>query len=145
MYKVSIPALTAIASFLSFIIVLFAAVWAVELYRLLKTGEIGKTWRVLIVATLVFAVHEILAMAETFGYIERTLATDLTDLVFVFLLAYACYLQRRAFFTPHLYRHDRSSRKRAFPSRYDRLRDDMGLGEADVVDEEEYAQSLEER
>jgi len=89
---------------LSFFAAIFATVWAVELYRLLKTGEVGKTWRILIAATIVFALSEVLKFGELLDFLPPVGAYSYLQLPFIVLLACACYLQRKAFFMPQHFR-----------------------------------------
>jgi hypothetical protein len=51
-------------SFLSFGFSVIAAVLAIDMYTLLRTGEMGKTWRVLIIASVMFALAQVIRMAE---------------------------------------------------------------------------------
>ena len=89
---------------LSFFAAIFATVWAVELYRLLRTGEVGRTWRVIIAATILFAVGEVLKFGELFEFLPRLGMFNYLHLPFIILLAYACYAQRKAFFMPQHFR-----------------------------------------
>lgn len=95
---------------LTFFAAIFATIWAIELYSLLKTGEVGKTWRVVVIATLLFAVSEILKFGETFQYLLPLNLHEYLDLPFILLLAIACYMQRKAFFMPQHFRRSLVSR-----------------------------------
>ncbi|MBI3920181.1 MAG: hypothetical protein HY318_02090 [Armatimonadetes bacterium] len=95
---------------LTFIAAIFATIWAIELYSLLKTGEVGKTWRVVVIATLLFAVSEIEKFGETYQYLPTLNLHEYLDLPFILLLAIACYMQRKAFFMPQHFRRSLVSR-----------------------------------
>lgn len=85
-------------SFLSFAFSVMAAVLAIDMYALLRTGEFGSTWRVLIIASVIFALVQALRMAEFFNpKVADYGLSQIAELMFVMALAYAFYLQRRAF------------------------------------------------
>lgn len=85
-------------SFLSFGLSVIAAVLAIDMYTLLRTGEFGKSWRVMIIASVIFALVQALRMAE---HLEWKFAdyglSQIAELMFVMALAYAFFLQRRTF------------------------------------------------
>lgn len=86
-------------SFLSFGLSVIAAVLAIDMYRLLRTGEFGQTWRLLIIASVMMALLQVLRMAEVFEFdslIEERLA-QIVELCFIITLAYAFYCQRKVF------------------------------------------------
>lgn len=88
-----------ITALLSFFLSVGAAVFAINLYSLLRTGRVGASWRVLIIATVMFALGQAVRLAEIFGI---PLASDLhlssvIELAFVITLLYAFYLQRQVF------------------------------------------------
>lgn len=86
-------------SFLSFAFSIIAAVLAIDMYRLLRTGEYGKTWGVLIITSVMFALLQALRLAKFLNV--RAVATEdlseIVELVFVISLAYTFYLQRQTF------------------------------------------------
>jgi hypothetical protein len=86
-------------SFLSFALSVVAAVLAIDMYALLRTGQFGKTWRVLIIATVMFALMQALRMGETLNLetLNRYHLSEVVELMFVISLAYAFYLQRSVF------------------------------------------------
>lgn len=86
-------------SFFSFIISVIAAVLAIDLYALLRTGRSGSTWRVLIIASVMFALMQALRLAALlrFGGLGLTRLSEIVELIFVMALAYAFYLQRQVF------------------------------------------------
>ncbi len=85
-------------SFLSFGLSVIAAVLAIDMYTLLRTGEFGKSWRVMIIASVMFALVQALRMAE---HLEWKFAdyglSQIAELMFVMALAYAFFLQRQTF------------------------------------------------
>ncbi len=84
---------------ISFAISVVAAVLAIDTYRLLRTGEVGNVWRILIVASVLFAFTLALRLAENFDWngFRSLHLSRVGELLFVFALAYSFYLQRRAF------------------------------------------------
>ncbi|MBV9468771.1 MAG: hypothetical protein JO316_00885 [Abitibacteriaceae bacterium] len=86
-------------SFLSFSFSIIAAVLAIDMYRLLRTGEYGKTWRLLIITSVMFALLQALRLAEFFNItaLDINRLSQIVELVFVMSLAYTFYLQRRVF------------------------------------------------
>jgi len=94
----------AFAALVSFIVSLLAAVWALELYQLLRTGAIGKSWKILIAAAIVFMVHEVTNIVRIFGTFSDLGLYDATKVLFVLLLAWGFYVQRDVFNSPHMFR-----------------------------------------
>lgn len=86
-------------SFLAFGISVIAAVVAIDMYKLLRTGEFGSSWRILIIASVIFCLVQALRLAELFewGGLEMIHLSEIADLIFVLALAHAFYLQRRVF------------------------------------------------
>ena len=86
-------------SFFSFIISVIAAVLAIDLYALLRTGRSGSTWRVLIIASVMFALMQALRLAALLNFtgLGLTRLSEIVELMFVMALAYAFYLQRQVF------------------------------------------------
>jgi hypothetical protein len=95
-------------SFLSFAFSVIAAVTAIDTYRLLRSGEAGKPWRVLIISSVVFALVQVLFIVELFSPRMRIFGlSQIGQLMFALSLAYAFYLQRRLFSeAASLRRHD---------------------------------------
>ncbi len=88
-----------ITAMLSFVLSVAVAGLAINLYSLLRTGRIGASWRVLIIASVMFALLQALRLAEM---VDMTVAAQLhlssfVELAFVLTLLYAFYLQRRVF------------------------------------------------
>ncbi len=96
-----------VLSFLSFGFSVIAAVLAIDMYKLLRTGEFGRTWRLLIIASVMFALLQVLRMAEflDFQAMQDYHLSEITELCFVMTLAYAFYLQRKVFTREHKSRH----------------------------------------
>lgn len=85
-------------SFLSFAFSVMAAVLAIDMYALLRTGEFGSTWRVLIIASVMFVLVQALRLAQLVNpRIADYGLSEVAELMFVMALAYAFFLQRRAF------------------------------------------------
>jgi len=86
-------------SFLSFGFSVIAAVLAIDMYKLLRTGEFGKTWRLLIIASVMLTLLQVLRMAEILNFRPVTEAhlAQIVELCFVMSLAYAFYVQRKLF------------------------------------------------
>src|SRR4028118_2345062 len=86
-------------SLLSFGLSVVAAVCAIDMYNLTRTGEFGKTWRVLIIASVMFAFVQVLRIAEILNWQALTHYhfSEIVELMFVMALAYAFFLQRQAF------------------------------------------------
>lgn len=85
-------------SFAAFIFSVIAAVLAIDMYTLLRTGEFGNTWRVLIIASVIYALLQALRLAESLNWrIASHGLSQIVELMFALALAYAFYLQRKTF------------------------------------------------
>jgi hypothetical protein len=86
-------------SFLTFCFSIIAAVLAIDMYKLLRTGDFGKTWRLLIIACVMFALLQALKLAEVLNFhaMAQFHLSEIVELCFVMALAYAFYQQRRLF------------------------------------------------
>ena len=84
---------------LSFGFSVVAAVLAIDMYRLLRTAAVGQSWRIMCVASVLFAFTLALRLAENFGWgeLDRYHLSRFSEVFFVLGMAYAFYLQRRAF------------------------------------------------
>lgn len=84
---------------LSFTFSVLAAVLAIDMYRLLRTAQVGNSWRILCISSVLFAFTLALRMAESFdwGGLHRFQLSRFSEVMFLFGLAYAFYLQRAAF------------------------------------------------
>jgi len=84
-----------ILSFLTFGISLIAAVLAIDMYGLLRVGQSGRTWRILIVASVIFVLLQVLRMATILLHLEITdELSQIVGLIFAIAYAYAFYRQR---------------------------------------------------
>lgn len=84
-----------ILNFLTFGISIIAAVLAIDMYGLLRVGQSGRTWRILIVASVVFVLLQVLRLATILLHLE--IANELSQvvaLIFAIAFAYAFYRQR---------------------------------------------------
>lgn len=84
-----------VLNFLTFGISIIAAVLAIDMYGLLRVGQAGRTWRILIVASVMFVMLQVLRMAEILMNLE--IANELSQIVtlmFAIAFAYAFYRQR---------------------------------------------------
>ena len=85
-----------VMSFLSFVLSIVAAALAIDMYKLSRTGQFGSSWRVLITASVIYALLQASHLAAqsmaAFGSFSR-----IVELVFVLALTYSFYLQRRNF------------------------------------------------
>lgn len=79
------------------------AALAINLYSLLRTGRMGASWRVLIIASVLFSLVQALRLAEIRGwhYVEVFHLSSVVEIAFVLSLAYAFYLQRQVFMSSH--------------------------------------------
>ncbi len=90
----------------TFFIAIFAALVAMQLYNLIKAGELAQTWRSFIVAALVFAAWALADFADAYvgdlfadnGRMDLVLA--LLRVVFVLLFAGGLWVQRQLFYHP---------------------------------------------
>ena len=95
-------------SFLSFGFSVIAAVLAIDMYRLLRTGEYGRTWRLLIITCVMFALMQVLRMGDYLNWtpFNSFSLSQIVELAFVIALAYTFYLQRRVFTLAAKFRQD---------------------------------------
>ncbi|MDQ3813041.1 MAG: hypothetical protein M3347_03720 [Armatimonadota bacterium] len=86
-------------SFVSFIVSIIAALLATDIYRLLRTGEVGKSWRILIIASVMSVVLQGLHLVEYLNGFRSSgyPVSKIVELSFILALAYAFYLQRSIF------------------------------------------------
>jgi hypothetical protein len=86
-----------------FVFSVVAAGIAINLYSLLRTGQIGASWRILIIASVLFALVQAVKLAEVLRAPagSSTRLSALIELVFVLALAYAFFLQRQVFSEAH--------------------------------------------
>ncbi|PQV65474.1 hypothetical protein B1R32_101216 [Abditibacterium utsteinense] len=88
-----------ISTLFCFLLSVGAAFIAINLHSLLRTGQVGESWRVLIIASVLFALVQAVKLAEVCGvpYAAELHLSSIIELVFVLALAYAFYLQRLVF------------------------------------------------
>jgi hypothetical protein len=94
-----IPPYAVVSTLLCFLLSVGAAAMAINLYSLLRTGQIGASWRVLIIASVLFSLIQAVKLAEVCGvpYAASMHLSSIIELVFVLALAYAFFLQRQVF------------------------------------------------
>lgn len=92
-----------ISTLFCFLLSVGASVIAVNLYSLLRTGQIGASWRVLIIASVLFSLVQAVKLAEVCGvpFAQQMRLSSVVELIFVLALAYAFYLQRQVFAEAH--------------------------------------------
>lgn len=88
-----------LSSLFSFALSVGAAVLAINLYPLLRVGRNGASWRVLIIAAVLFALMQALRFCEVIDlpYLKSLQLSAVVELVFGLALAYAFFLQRQVF------------------------------------------------
>ncbi len=125
-------------TFLSFGFSIIAAVLAIDMYKLLRSGGFGRTWRLLIIASVIFVLLQVLRMAEVLNFepIAEERLAQIVELCFVITLAFAFYNQRNVF---------TQARRRMGSDNNDQNEVDEGDDwELDVVDEDELLEYEEE-
>ena len=106
----SLASFEVLSALFLFVLSAGAAVLAINLYSLLRTGRMGASWRVLIIASVLFALVQALRFAEVSGwhYVEVFHLSSVVEIAFVLSLAYAFYLQRQVFMSsPHDLQNDK--------------------------------------
>jgi hypothetical protein len=94
----------------TFLLAIFAALVAGQLYTLARSGEVGRTWRPFIPAALVFAAWAVMMFAQTFfaQLFEsgRALGLVMDGLLtcFVLLFASGLWQARQVYYRPEQYR-----------------------------------------
>lgn len=95
---ISIESTTVVAAFVSFALSVGAATLALRLYALLRTGQMGASWRVLIIASVLFALLQTVRLIETMSPQAHDLHfSSVVEVVFILALAYAFWLQKQVF------------------------------------------------
>ncbi len=93
-----------VSALFSFVTSIGAAVLAINLYPLLRVGRTGTSWRVLIIAAVLFALMQALRFCEIVGvpYMSGLRLSSIVEMVFGLSLAYAFFLQRQVFIEAQL-------------------------------------------
>ena len=127
-----------IVPILSFGFSVIAAVLAIDMYRLLRTGQSGNAWRVLIIASVMFALMQTLHFADLFNFVPLagTHLSEIVELVFVMSLAYAFHLQRSSFAVAARYRQSAEHLTETEDSDVEAARNGGAWRREEVADEE---------
>jgi hypothetical protein len=94
----------------TFFVAIFAALVALQLYNLLKAGEIAQTWRSFIIGALVFAAWSLADFADAFfaNLFEDgqriQVVVEILRMAFVLLFAGGLWRQRQTYYHPDRYR-----------------------------------------
>jgi hypothetical protein len=88
-----------IITFFTFALSVIAAVLAIDMYALLRTGEFGRVWRILIIASVMFALAQAMRLANWLEWdvVRQFYLADIAQLAFALMLGYAFYAQRVVF------------------------------------------------
>jgi len=99
---ISLQSPIVVTAFLSFALSVGAAALAINLYSLLRTGRMGASWRVLIIASVLFALLQATRLVEAVSSAADAMhLSSLIEVVFALALAYAFWLQRQVFVENH--------------------------------------------
>lgn len=95
----SLASYAVVTALLSFVLSVGAASLAINLYSLLRTGKMGASWRVLIIASVLFALQQAVKLIEVADvpYARLMNLSSIIELIFILALAYAFFLQRQVF------------------------------------------------
>lgn len=94
----------------TFFLAIFAALVALQLYNLIRTGDLATTWRSFIIGAMVFAAWALadlaaLFLGDLFGAGARLrVVLDLLQAAFIALFAGGLWLQRQMFYHPNRFR-----------------------------------------
>ncbi|BCM89868.1 hypothetical protein IAD21_01716 [Abditibacteriota bacterium] len=95
---ISLDSTAVLTAFVSFVLSVGAAALAIRLYSLLRTGQMGASWRVLIIASVLFALLQTVRLAEAVSPSVRMMHfSSVVEVVFILALAYAFWLQKQVF------------------------------------------------
>jgi hypothetical protein len=84
-----------ILNFLTFGISIIGAVLAIDMYSLLRVGESGRTWRILVISSVLFVLMQVLRMTEIILHLEiADKLGQITALIFAMAFTYAFFRQR---------------------------------------------------
>ena len=99
---ISLESTAALAAFVSFALSVGAAALAIRLYSLLRTGKMGASWRVLIIASVLFALLQTIRLVEAVSpQVHAMHFSSVVEVVFILALAYAFWLQKQVFEEHH--------------------------------------------
>ena len=123
-------------TFLCFGFSIIAAVLAIDMYKLLRTGGFERTWRMLIIASVMFVLLQVLRMAEVlhFNPVAESRLVQIVELCFALTLAYAFYNQRNIFTQAKRRLQNDRANARSMEMEEDEENDDWEL---DLIDEQE--------
>ncbi|MCC7493903.1 MAG: hypothetical protein IT204_16220 [Fimbriimonadaceae bacterium] len=95
---------TAVLRAVAFFLAIFGALVALQLYRLIRAGELAGTWRPFIVGSLVLAVWSLTEVADLVlgepAARPTTLTVDVLRAAFAALFAMGLWTQRQTFYHP---------------------------------------------
>ncbi len=92
-------------AFVSFSLSVGAAAMAIRLYAILRTGKMGASWRVLIIASVLFALLQTVRLVEAAFVQARAFHfSSVVEVIFILALTYAFYLQKQVFDENHSHR-----------------------------------------
>ena len=95
---ISLDSTAVLMAFVSFSLSIGAAAMAIRLYAILRTGQMGASWRVLIIASVLFALLQTVRLVEAASSQVRSLHfSSVVEVVFILALTYAFYLQKQVF------------------------------------------------
>lgn len=109
---ISLDSTAVLLAFVSFSLSVGAAAMAIRLYALLRTGQMGASWRVLIIASVLFALLQTVRLIEAASSQARSMHfSSVVEVVFILALTYAFYLARQVFEEHHLNRPQARNRR----------------------------------
>lgn len=99
---ISLESTAVVAAFVSFTLSIGAAALAIRLYSLLRTGQMGASWRVLIIASVLFALLQTVKLIETASSQAHAMHfSSVVEVAFILALSYAFWLQKQVFEEHH--------------------------------------------
>ncbi len=99
---ISLDSTAVLTAFVSFVLSVGAAALAIRLYSLLRTGQMGASWRVLIIASVLFALLQTVRLVEAVSPSAHAMHfSSVVEVVFILALAYAFWLQKQVFEEHH--------------------------------------------
>ncbi len=102
---ISLDSTAVLLAFVSFSLSVGAAAMAIRLYAILRTGKMGASWRVLIIASVLFALLQTVRLIEAASSQARAMHfSSVVEVVFILALTYAFFLARQVFEEHRSYR-----------------------------------------